>query len=507
MSAGNILGGARGTTLGRLAVFLFVIVAVFLLRDTWLPHAQSAYQSARVGNYPWATHKEESTTSSKEDVSLHAPLDNVPAAEPTTSHPVAVPQPSNDLSQTSDEACKHLPGADKVLVMLKTGATELYQKLPTHFVTTFKCIPRYMIFSDLEQQFGEAQIHDAIAPVSKKTREEHEDFKLYREIQKWQEDGQDMGKLKGDSGWNLDKWKFMPMLHMAFEEAPGDIEWFVMIEADTSMSWLNLLLWLKTMDPKKPYYLGAQNMIGDTTFAHGGSGIVMSRGAADVLEAARVGNGKEVYDEAWEGVTKNSCCGDEIVARAFLAVDIPLTPAWPLIQGETISTVDFTDNHWCTPPITFHHVTPIEVDAHWRFEKKWTDENGFDKPYLYRDIFAHFIEDHIAENRTDWNNLSKDKKLVVDSMALDDDEDFYKLQKWEQEATESQEACAEACQKYGDQCVQWMFTPGRCHLGRDIRFGKSDARDNEHWNCGWRQDRVAAVKKALGSCSKIRWEG
>lgn len=495
---------ARGTTLTRLAVIFAIIVAIFLFRDSWLPRAEDAYHHAK-GSFSQPQQNHEIPPSSNaEDI----PAEVFTSATPTPSHAPA----EHDISierpaHTFNETCLHLPGADKVMVLLKTGATELYQKLPTHFVTTFSCIPKFMIFSDLAQTFGDIPIHDAIAPVSKKIREEHEDFKLYREIEKWQREGQDMGKLKGDSGWNLDKWKFLPMLHMAFEAADDDIEWFVMIEADTSLSWLNLLLWLEKMDPRKPYYLGAQNVIGDTTFAHGGSGIVMSRKAADVLEAARYNAGKELYDTKWEEVTAASCCGDAIVADAFMAVDIPLTPAWPLIQGETISTVDFTDKHWCTPPITFHHVTPIEVDSYWQFEKAWTDKHGWSEPYLYRHLFDHFLAQHVSVNRTHWNNMSKDHRFAAYSMANDEDEDWDTLKDYEKEATESEEACAEACMVKGEgECIQWMFTPGRCHLGKDIRFGKSDEQDGEHWDCGWVQERVEKFKKSFKDC-KIVWEG
>lgn len=52
--------------------------------------------------------------------------------------------------------------------------------------------------------------------------------------------------------------------------APPEVDWFVYIEADTSLSWPNLLIWLQTLNPRKPLYLGAQNVIGDTTFGHGG---------------------------------------------------------------------------------------------------------------------------------------------------------------------------------------------------------------------------------------------
>lgn len=401
------------------------------------------------------------------------------------------------------------------MVMLKTGATEIYSKLPTHLLTTFTCIENYKIYSDLEQTFANTHIHDVIAPVSKDLRENHEDFKLYEDLKKWQREGQDLSKLKGGNGWNLDKWKFLPMLHDAYESAGPEIEWFVMIEADTALSWLNLLPWLQTMDPTKPYYLGAQNVIGDIEFAHGGSGIVISRAAMDTLEGARAAMGKTRYDEEWEQATLRSCCGDGIVAEAFLAVDIPLTGAWPIIQGETISTFDFTSKYWCSVPATWHHVSAIQVDAHWQFQTEWTKKHGWDEPFRYRDIFNHFAARHVSVNRTKWNNLSKDWKYTHPQLLTttwgDDTEnrggEFEDLELYEQKSVESEELCAEACMiKRPEECVQWMWTPGRCHLGRDLRLGASDERDEteivvdgmrirEHWNCGWIQERVQNLKR------------
>ncbi|GIZ48724.1 hypothetical protein CKM354_001177400 [Cercospora kikuchii] len=484
MSSASLWPAARSFTLPRIAIISILLVAVILFRDTWLPTAR------------------EYTTAYKQPAPLAPQENGKPLIEIDTS-----PPPPLSPSSKADGDCKSLPGADRVMVILKTGATELYQKLPTHFVTTFKCVPNFMIFSDLNQTFADVQIHDAIAPVSQKIREEHEDFKLYREIEKWQREGQDMSKLQGGNGWNLDKWKFLPMFHQVFETADDKIDWFVMIEADTSLSWLNLLLWLQKMDPKKPYYLGAQNVIGDTTFAHGGSGVVVSRKAADTIAAARQNAGKERYDESWERETAVACCGDEILARAFLAVEIPLTPAWPLIQGETISTIDFTHHHWCTPAITWHHVTPIEVDQYWQFQLDWAEEHGWQHEYLHGNIFDHFVAQHVSVNRTSWNNLSKDKKFVAAHLAEKDDTDFYKLKDFQQRAVESEELCAEACIREGDgECIQWMWAPGRCHLGRDIRFGKSDEREEQHWNCGWIQDRIEKFRKSMSGCN-IKWHG
>ena len=466
----------RALTLPRLALAFLIILAVYLFQDSWA-----------------STLKLGLATSDS-----HHGDDQIPVPDPV----------SSDIIQTHNDNCRNVPGADDVLIMLKTGATEIYEKLPTHFVTLFKCAPHYMVFSDLAQDYADFPVHDAIAPVSKTFREHHRDFKLYRKLQQYQHGGQDTSKLKGDRGWDPDKWKFLPMLFEAFEDAPSHIKWFVMMEADTSLSWTNLLQWLKTMDPDVPYYLGSQNFIGDTAFAHGGSGIAISRQAAIQLQAQRDEEGKEAYNKRWEDITSTSCCGDEIVARALLEASVPMTMAWPLIQGETVSTVDFTDNHWCSPPITWHHVSPIEIDALWQFEADWVDDHGWDTPYLYRDVFASFIDRHISVNRYAWNNLSQDKKLVAPSIATSEDLDFTSLSELEQNAVKSVSACEEACTRQPDEsCLQWMFTPGRCYLGDVVRFGKTDEKGGTTWISGWIPERVKSYKEELGSCSVVNWRG
>lgn len=476
MSVANAFN--RALTIPRLTVAFLIILAIYLFRDNIVPSTPA---------YP---------TPAEQHKTTH---DEVPTSKTSND--------DLDLIKTHTESCRSVPGAESVFILLKTGATEIYEKLPTHFVTLFKCTPHYMIFSDLAQDFADYPIHDAIAPVSKHFREHHEDFELYRKLQQYQREGQDMGKLKGGGGWNLDKWKFMPMLFQAFEAAPKEVDWFMMIEADTSVGWTNLLQWLKTMDPNKPWYLGAQNVIGDTTFAHGGSGVVLSRQSAKQMQDVREKEGREAYDQRWEELVSTSCCGDEVIARALMEADVPMTPAWPLIQGETVATIDFTENHWCTPAITWHHVAPIEIDAMWQFQADWVDDHGWQTPYLFRDVFAHFLERHIAVNRTSWNNLSQDRKFVSEHLQTGMEEDYSSLKDFEKQSVESEDLCAQACIKQEDkQCIQWMFSPGRCYLGNVMRFGKSDERESEHWVSGWVPERVESYKKRFEKC-EVRWAG
>jgi hypothetical protein len=409
------------------------------------------------------------------------------------------------------------------MVMMKTGSTELHAKLPVHLLTTFQCVHHLKIYSDLAQTFADHPVHDAIAPVTSSLREQHPDFDLYRRLEEWQYERQDFSQLSGHKSWMLDKWKFLPMVHHAFVSAPLEVEWFVLMEADTSLSWSNLLSWLNTLNSSDELYLGSQNIITDTQFAHGGSGVVISRAAADRLALARINVGAKLYDASWEDITAHSCCGDEVLAQAFAAIGIQLTHAWPIIQGETINSIDWTRSHLCTPAVSWHHVSPMDVETYWQFQMEWLSQHQLRRPsrlfptnnrqhllpppYLYRDVFQRFVHQHLAWNRTSWNNLSKDKRLVTPDLATPEDGFLTDLSEIEQHAVEDMDACAEACRQAGpERCIQWMFLPGRCHLGKDLRLGASDEMEVQHWTSGWMLDRVEALLQSADGC-EIRWRG
>ena len=246
-------------------------------------------------------------------------------------------------------------------------------------------------------------------------------------------------------------------------------------------------------------------MIVTTRFAHGGSGILISRNAADLLEQARDKEGKQAFDERWEPLTSTSCCGDEVITRTFLEVGVQLTLAWPLIQGETVASLDWTAKHWCTPAVSWHHVSPAEIDALWQFESAWVSDYGWDTPYLYRDVFAHFIERHITVNRTKWNNLSQDHKFVSAEFSALEKNDSPQLDEVGLKSVESKDACVAACLQMPEtECLQWMYSPGRCYLGKVVRLGRSDEREQDHWTSGWIQERLEKFKGGFDGCT-VRW--
>lgn len=49
--------------------------------------------------------------------------------------------------------CDNFPDTQGILLVMKTGATEAYNKLPTHFVTHMQCLSDFLLFSDMVRVF------------------------------------------------------------------------------------------------------------------------------------------------------------------------------------------------------------------------------------------------------------------------------------------------------------------------------------------------------------------
>lgn len=296
------------------------------------------------------------------------PESSIAYATPTPSPPKSTSTTVSNPSSPKSE-CQTLPGAEDVFVILKTGATEIYEKLPQQILTLLSCTPNYLILSDLEQNLGGHHVQDILQDISEDIRSNHEDFKPYREYQQLVADGQDPSILKGTEAWTLDKWKFIPMLRKAWQVKPK-AKWYLFIEADTAVLWPNLLQWLSKLNHQDLIYAGSQNSVGGTSFAHGGSGVLVSNAALKKFEEAYAS-----HRDAWKTMPQDECCGDVILAKAMADAGIAVTAAFPLIQGEMPVTVDWNKRKMCTPTVTWHHVNSKDVDMLWNYQKNWTDTN------------------------------------------------------------------------------------------------------------------------------------
>jgi hypothetical protein len=166
------------------------------------------------------------------------------ATKPTPSSAAVVPIPTHAV----EKFCKDVAGAQHVMVILKTSKAEI-DTLSSHFRALLSCVPHFAIFSDHAGGFNGYPVYDALDSISDRIKSKHAEFDEYQVTDA--EHKSDPKKMK-----DLDKWKMLPMVYKAYHLKP-DARFFFFIEAETSLSWTNLLQWVNRLDYRIPYYSGA----------------------------------------------------------------------------------------------------------------------------------------------------------------------------------------------------------------------------------------------------------
>lgn len=325
--------------------------------------------------------------------------------DPTSPVDYQAPSPTAE-APTHQPPCREIKGADDVLVIVKTGSTELQDKLPVHLRTTLSCYPDTVIFSDFEEDLEGHHIFDALEPVDELVKSTHDDFALYRRLKAEGRKALEPSELSGiladsggisgktdNPGWRLDKWKFLPMMNRTLDLYPQK-KWYVFVETDTYLVWSNLLEWISLLDAGKPVYAGYQMQIGDQIFAHGGAGFLVSNPAMH-----RVVDHIAKSTSWWEKFTDSHWAGDCVLGKAFQEAGVQLLWSWPLIQGDKPGTLnpfknDYGYRMWCFPVVTYHHLSVDEIETMWKFEQDWIHNVRTFKPSLYRLYLSHCSTAH-----------------------------------------------------------------------------------------------------------------
>lgn len=413
------------------------------------------------------------------------------------------------LATTNASHCANLDGIEDLAIILKTGSTEIYEKLPIHFTTTFLCVQDRLIYSDVQQYFSGESVRDALVLLSQESRKEYSDLDQHKLLNDHVRLSGDAAELRGEKSWHIDKWKFLPMITDAYSTFGDSKKWYFFIEADTYLSMHNLLPWLAKLDYQQAIYAGAQVMIEHTELGHGGSGFLLSSSAAKALS-------KTYHSDKthWESVIAADCCGDKVMAEVLQAANPPvhLLRAFPQIQGETLSSLDWSPTHWCRPALTWHHVDAAGIDKLWQFDLRWRAQHRAETPILFRDYYAAFIHPRIlAANGLlhDWDNLSDEWTFTSSDISSPH--------------AETAQACEQFC-KDTPSCVQWAWHPGSCKAGSKVRFGwalknrpalgsaenrieKVEEEGMKGAVSGWLFGRIDAFREEMGECpdGEGRW--
>ena len=157
---------------------------------------------------------------------------------------------------------------------LKTGMETMIDRVPMQLMTFLKN-ENLMIISDYEESIAGIEVINVLPLQVQRIT-----FPKYRHAKSILEDEQSPDQ-KG--GWRLDTHKNIPGFRRMYYEFPNAY-WYIMFDDDSYIFKNNLISHLKTLDHTQPLYLGnglglstcGDNSVGGL-FAHGGSGIVLSR--------------------------------------------------------------------------------------------------------------------------------------------------------------------------------------------------------------------------------------
>ncbi|CAK3885007.1 glycosyltransferase family 31 [Lecanosticta acicola] len=426
-----------------------------------------------------------------------------PGTTDTTTTTASEPIVLSDL----DEYCRTFPDPGNIAVILKTGATEIHEKVPMQLATSLRCVKWPIILSDLEQHLGNMKVHDVLSNVSEEAMKNNTDFNIYRLQREYLANGREnelstLRDLPGNStdwhtegksaAWELDKYKFLHMIESSWELAPKK-DWYVFVEADTYLSWPNLLYWLSTLDHEKPLYFGNgirmwEYKATELLFGHGGSGILLS--GATVAEFAATNRD---IARKWDERIREMWFGDFVLAAAlYEELDIRITKAQPSMTGNEPETQAFLPEMWCQPVITVHHIANQPMNAIWQYEKQHNDSG-----LRWKDVYHVSFPQGMPNHRNDWDNIAGDEAYALDFSPA-------------QGENQSYESCELAC-SHNPKCMQFMYTESwtkkeegpevekKCHHSLAIILGNqrlprigADGPDSlQTWSSGWMKDRIA----------------
>ncbi|TLD15740.1 uncharacterized protein PgNI_00133 [Pyricularia grisea] len=399
--------------------------------------------------------------------------------------------------------------SDDVVLILKTGGTVLWRRLPIHLSTTFapeRINPNNtVIYADVDARLGRHHVVDVLASLPKSLLQSPS-FETYREIRDWHATNHyleqtglpgDVSTTEGPSGgWRLDKFKFLPLIQRAGRDFPH-ARWYVYTEDDTYLFLPNVLRYLSRYDHKLPHYLGGLGEMLGVTFAHGGSGFALSRGAWE----QSFGKGGDLVAK-YASFVEESSFGDYALGKVLNDYGVYLGDevtndrkeggAWGF-NGLPHWKNEFSEENWCKPVLSWHHVHSRDIAMYYELEKSW----DFEKTLTYGDFYKHAIAPTLTKRKPWWDNMSRRHHLTPQSvLTAEIPKDVRDSSSWMQ-SWKSEKLCEAACTEWKS-CVQWYFYQYECKLDDRFWLGYGYPETSRHRKeklesiSGWLPDRISS---------------
>lgn len=429
----------------------------------------------------------------------------------------------------------HLPAfceavnVSNIAVSVKTSATELLNKLSAQLITSLRCVPDPLIFSDLDQTIGSHEIHDALSSVSPEIIETNPDFDVYLEQKRLhaQSYSVDLGKseifpsrgpVDGDQNAitidaldTLAKYKTIAMVTRAWELQPGR-DWYIFIEADTYLSLPSLARWLGGEDPSERLYVGNPvrpvKHSNSSSFTQGGSGFVLSGAAVRDFALSH-----QTAAARLNSTVKDYVYGESALAAALQQeLDIEVIGSPPKLVDLEPALIPFNEEVWCQSAVALRHVDIKQLDDIYKYEKA----QGFSR-ILFRDIYAALHSAGLPFQAQSWDNFSDDEKYALKMVPNNPDRIFEVSDPRDLvDPHSSYLACEIACTQ-NERCLQYSLVSrlekiasgdpefrSTCYLSTVFRRGKAliPGRDEPGRivASGWQSERIEKWVEKHQSC-------
>lgn len=441
---------------------------------------------------------------------------------------------SFNVKTAAKRMCELYPDTGDIAIILKTGAQEGLHNLPNTLESCLSCVKDIVILSDLDQKYGDIQIHDVLSRFSEENMKGNQEFNIYFKQKQLQADGEEDKipalsevlaierdwRTKGrTAGWALDKYKWLHMLEAAWDYQPNR-EWYVFVETDTYLSWPNLKRWLRTLDPKKNFYGGLAIKKSDDRepiyFAQGGSGLVFSGALMKEFAVERRGIATK-----YERRMHEWWAGDFTLADVLYdEMGVKVTQMLPMVNQQPPRSVPMSKMAFCQAVIGMHHMKASDFAELFAIEKQLDFRR-----FRLQDAFGDIYPDGLPLDSVDWNNIADAHEWGVPierhklPPGLDANRDF--------------ETCRTACEVH-EECFSFTFLNttvildeskadafnylNSCFLSRAFRLGapkaeqsfwsNSDERDTyRRWHSGWMKDRISDWVIENWECKgRSQWE-
>ncbi|KAJ3021813.1 hypothetical protein HKX48_007696 [Thoreauomyces humboldtii] len=269
---------------------------------------------------------------------------------------------------------------DKFAIALKSGVDVVHQRSLIQLMTYLKPVRNLVLIGDGTAQVGDRVMIDVIGDTY--GRREEDPILNGKGPQPRRSakagTGDAVAPDEGSQGWKADGHKNLPGFRELYRRFP-DAEWYLMIDDDTYVFLDNLSDRLSMYDPDGKHYFGAKTQFvgcdgvrqwgAGPYFAHGGSGIVLSRGAArEMMDGMDGKNGCiEKYKTCWAGDIRTSLC----------LRDQGILLHSPTGFFSTPPNRDFWFPHEpCDRPLTFHHLLVKQIQELYSTERTIANRVG-----------------------------------------------------------------------------------------------------------------------------------